>query len=219
MEASLYRHNWWIHWSLVTDSISSSSFLPRNQGVRSNFPTLFSRLIPQATAPILSKSRLRDINLGVVERGLLGTTHSCHIYGSEVLLGTEDKRLNMTEEGPTALTAQEISWIWGAVIHNYRWSPIICERYILIIWMTKHIFLIIHNITQSSDVAIGATALGHLKPPHPWHHAIPGFSMLKFLMCQSSPTGLTPCITPLGSWILGRILHLPKLRSKHMPGT
>lgn len=107
----------------MTDSISSSSFLPRNQGVRSKFPTPFSRFGSSGNSPHpsgISKSRLRDINLGVVERGLLGTTHSCHIYGSEVLLGTEDKRLNMTEEGPTALTAQEISWIWGAVIHNYR---------------------------------------------------------------------------------------------------
>ena len=53
----------------------------------------------------------------MVERGLLEITrHLFHLYGSEGVSGTEDKRPNIiTKNVPSVLIPQEIPRVWGAV--------------------------------------------------------------------------------------------------------
>ena len=111
-------------------------------------PSLYSKLGFPGNQPhpwVLSKSHLITIN-PIVERGLLWIAwHPCHPWGSEVISGTEEKRPNTVRKDAPLLLFQEILRVLGAVSQGKR--PNVYEKYTLVIWMTKYIFLIIHNIT------------------------------------------------------------------------
>lgn len=90
MEASLQRHDWLNHWSLVTEINFQPlllhpyplPFLEVGGGAESSNP-LITGLVLLATSPHpwgLSKSHLININSGVVERGLLWTRHLYPYY-------------------------------------------------------------------------------------------------------------------------------------------
>ena len=68
----------------------------------------------QAISPhpqLVSKRHIININPVVEQRGLLRITrHPFHLYGSEVIPETEDKRPNIiTKDAPSGLGPKEIS--------------------------------------------------------------------------------------------------------------
>ena len=138
---------WWIK-SLVTESTSIPSPLPRNQGVGLKVPTLYSWLIPCTTSPhpyVLSKSHAVNINPVVVERGLLWITR--HHFTFLALkwfqeLRTRDQILSQ-KMLPLLLSLRTFQGFWE------QWAKMVD------IWMTKYIdiFLINDNILPTYIVS------------------------------------------------------------------
>lgn len=94
----------------------------------------------QAISPhpqLVSKRHIININPVVEQRGLLRITrHPFHLYGSEVIPETEDKRPNIiTKDAHTALISQDILRVFGAVSQD---SGHLNDQI--------YIFLINHNI-------------------------------------------------------------------------
>ena len=74
-----------------------------------------------------------------------GDWHPFHPCGSEVISVTEERRPNTVVKDAPLLLFQEILRVLGAVSQGKR--PNVYEKYTLVIWMTKYIFLVIHNVT------------------------------------------------------------------------
>ena len=105
---------------MVFDSTSSPSPLLQNERLGLKVPSHYSRLVPLATRPILkcfSKVAFNNINPVVVERDLLWKTRRpFSLYGSEMILGTQNRRPNIiTKDAPITLITREIPKVWWAV--------------------------------------------------------------------------------------------------------
>lgn len=101
IEASLQRCDWLNHWLLVTDSasnsLSSSLFSSRGETKSSNPLFLVSSPGNQSPSFCAFQKSPSNVNPIVVQRGLLWITrHSFYLYGSEVLSGTEDKKIQQS---------------------------------------------------------------------------------------------------------------------------
>ena len=108
---------------------------------------------PDPKPLVLSKSHLININSVVVERGLLWITrHPFQLYGSEAISETEDRKPNIIKKRmlPLLLSLRKFQGFGELWARNRGQTPNIYEKYILVIWVTKYIFLINHNISHSN---------------------------------------------------------------------
>ena len=91
------------------------------------------------------KSNLISIKIAMESTLLWITRHSFHLYGSEVIPGSEEERPNIiTKDAPSGLGPNEISKLWA---RNCRCGqrPNISEKYLLVIWMVI-LFFTNHSI-------------------------------------------------------------------------
>lgn len=98
-EASLHRYDWLNHWPLVTDSTSSPSSLPGGQwgGTERSNP-LITRLVPPTTSPHpCSFPKVTSFRCGWKELALRNKI-LLHFYRTGAILGTDDKRPNITTQ-------------------------------------------------------------------------------------------------------------------------
>ena len=111
MEASLHRHNRLNRGPLVIELNLQPLSPPQWWETESSNPlvTWLASLTTRPHPQVLSKSPLININPIVMERGLLWTTgNPFHLYGSEAISGTGDKRTSiMTKDAQEILIAQE----------------------------------------------------------------------------------------------------------------
>ena len=108
METSLQVNDWLHHWPLVTE-LNSARLPSLKNGVRGlKFLTSYSRLVPLATSPL---PLLRDFPKSHHEhkqhwgrKGLVWVTrYPFHLYISEAVSGTEDKKPNIiAKDAPVA---------------------------------------------------------------------------------------------------------------------
>lgn len=100
-KASLLRHDWVNLWALVTELSLHPPPPPRRSGGEGSNPLIMWR------APLISKSHL-------INRPIMHKRHQFHLYVSEGISGTGDKRPNIiTENAPIALITQEIPRVLG----------------------------------------------------------------------------------------------------------
>lgn len=118
---------------------SSPSPLPEEWGEGTEILTFYSRLVPVATSPLpllrcFPKSHY-ECKPHWGRKGLVwGTRYPIHLYVSEAISGTEDKKPNIiAKDAPVACIAQKFQEVWETWARNCAIRPNIYDKYILVI--------------------------------------------------------------------------------------